>query len=48
MKILDGAVAKLQADPSINVTIEGHTDSIGTSSTTWRSANAAPTAFVST
>ena len=31
VKILDGAVAKLQADPAINVTIEGHTDSIGTS-----------------
>ena len=31
LKILDAAVAKLQADPSINVTIEGHTDSIGTS-----------------
>ena len=31
MKILDDAVAKLQADPMINVTIEGHTDSIGTS-----------------
>ena len=31
VKLLDGAVAKLQADPAINVTIEGHTDSIGTS-----------------
>jgi peptidoglycan-associated lipoprotein len=31
IKILDDAVAKLQADPTINVTIEGHTDSIGTS-----------------
>ena len=27
----DDAVAKLQANPDINVTIEGHTDSIGTS-----------------
>lgn len=31
LKILDEAVAKLQANPDINVTIEGHTDSIGTS-----------------
>ena len=31
LKILDDAVTKLQADPMINVTIEGHTDSIGTS-----------------
>ena len=31
LKILDDAVAKLQANPDINVTIEGHTDSIGTS-----------------
>jgi peptidoglycan-associated lipoprotein len=31
VKILDDAVAKLQANPDINVTIEGHTDSIGTS-----------------
>ena len=30
LKILDEAVAKLQANPSINVTIEGHTDSVGT------------------
>jgi peptidoglycan-associated lipoprotein len=31
LKILDDAVAKLQANPDIRVTIEGHTDSIGTS-----------------
>jgi peptidoglycan-associated lipoprotein len=30
LKILDDAVAKLQANPSINVTIEGHADSVGT------------------
>jgi len=30
LKILDEAIAKLQANPSINVTIEGHTDSVGT------------------
>jgi len=30
LKILDEAVARLQANPSINVTIEGHCDSIGT------------------
>ena len=30
LKILDDAVAKLQASPDLNVTIEGHTDSIGT------------------
>jgi peptidoglycan-associated lipoprotein len=30
LKILDDAVTKLQADPTITVTIEGHTDSIGT------------------
>jgi peptidoglycan-associated lipoprotein len=31
LKILDESVARLQANPDINVTIEGHTDSIGTS-----------------
>lgn len=31
IKILDEAVVKLQANPDIRVTIEGHTDSIGTS-----------------
>jgi peptidoglycan-associated lipoprotein len=30
VKILDDAVAKLQANPAIRVTIEGHTDSVGT------------------
>ena len=30
LKILDDAVAKLQANPGLNVTIEGHCDSIGT------------------
>lgn len=30
LKILDDAVAKLQANPSIQVTIEGHADAIGT------------------
>jgi peptidoglycan-associated lipoprotein len=30
LKILDDAVAKLQANPDIRVTIEGHCDSIGT------------------
>ena len=30
LKILDAAVARLQANPTINVTIEGHTDSVGT------------------
>ena len=30
LKILDEAVAKLQANPTINVTIEGHADSVGT------------------
>jgi peptidoglycan-associated lipoprotein len=30
LKIVDDWVAKLQANPSINVTIEGHTDSVGT------------------
>jgi peptidoglycan-associated lipoprotein len=30
LKILDEAVARLQANPTINVTIEGHTDSVGT------------------
>jgi len=30
LKILDDAVAKLQANPNLNVTIEGHCDSIGT------------------
>jgi peptidoglycan-associated lipoprotein len=31
VKILDAAVTRLQANPDVNVTIEGHTDSIGTS-----------------
>ena len=31
LKILDDAVMKLMANPNIRVTIEGHTDSIGTS-----------------
>ena len=31
LKILDDAVAKLGANPNVRVTIEGHTDSIGTS-----------------
>jgi peptidoglycan-associated lipoprotein len=30
LKILDEAIAKLQANPNINVTIEGHADSVGT------------------
>ena len=30
IKILDDTVMKLQANPALNVTIEGHTDSIGT------------------
>ena len=30
LKILDEAVARLQANPSIQVTIEGHADSVGT------------------
>jgi peptidoglycan-associated lipoprotein len=30
LKILDDAVAKLQANPNLNVTVEGHCDSIGT------------------
>jgi outer membrane protein OmpA-like peptidoglycan-associated protein len=30
LKILDDAVAKLQSNPTLNVTIEGHCDSIGT------------------
>jgi peptidoglycan-associated lipoprotein len=30
LKLLDEAVARLQANPNINVTIEGHCDSIGT------------------
>jgi peptidoglycan-associated lipoprotein len=30
LKILDEAIARLQANPGINVTIEGHCDSIGT------------------
>ena len=30
LKILDDAVAKLQANPNVHVTIEGHSDSIGT------------------
>jgi peptidoglycan-associated lipoprotein len=30
LKILDDAIAKLQANPNIQVTIEGHADSIGT------------------
>ena len=31
LKILDDAIPKLQANPDLNVTIEGHCDSIGTS-----------------
>jgi peptidoglycan-associated lipoprotein len=31
LKILDDAVAKLGANPTVRITIEGHTDSIGTS-----------------
>jgi peptidoglycan-associated lipoprotein len=30
LKILDDAIAKLQSNPGLNVTIEGHCDSIGT------------------
>ena len=30
IRILDDAVMKLQANPALNVTIEGHTDSVGT------------------
>jgi peptidoglycan-associated lipoprotein len=30
LKILDDAIAKLQSNPTLNVTIEGHCDSIGT------------------
>ena len=30
LKILDGAIATLQANPTLNVTIEGHCDSMGT------------------
>jgi OOP family OmpA-OmpF porin len=30
IRILDDAVMKLQANPTLNVTIEGHTDSVGT------------------
>ena len=30
IRILDDAVMKLQANPGLNVTIEGHTDSVGT------------------
>jgi len=30
LKILDDAVTKLQANPTLNVTIEGHCDAIGT------------------
>jgi OOP family OmpA-OmpF porin len=30
LKILDEAVARLQSNPGLNVTIEGHCDSIGT------------------
>jgi peptidoglycan-associated lipoprotein len=30
LKILDEAIAKLQANPTIQVTIEGHADSVGT------------------
>jgi peptidoglycan-associated lipoprotein len=30
LKILDDAITKLQANPTLNVTIEGHCDSIGT------------------
>ena len=30
LKLLDEAVARLQANPTINVTIEGHCDSVGT------------------
>jgi peptidoglycan-associated lipoprotein len=30
LKILDEAIARLQANPNIQVTIEGHCDSIGT------------------
>jgi len=30
LKILDAAIANLQANPGINVTIEGHCDSVGT------------------
>jgi peptidoglycan-associated lipoprotein len=30
LKLLDDAVAKLQANPDLNVTIEGHCDSVGT------------------
>ena len=30
LKILDDAVAKLQSNPDLNVTVEGHCDSIGT------------------
>lgn len=30
LKILDEAIARLQANPTINVTIEGHCDSVGT------------------
>jgi peptidoglycan-associated lipoprotein len=30
LKILDEAIARLQANPTIQVTIEGHTDSVGT------------------
>jgi outer membrane protein OmpA-like peptidoglycan-associated protein len=30
IRILDAAVMSLQANPRLNVTIEGHTDSVGT------------------
>ena len=30
LKILDAAIARLQANPTVQVTIEGHTDAIGT------------------
>ena len=30
LRILDEAIAAMQRDPTLNITIEGHTDSIGT------------------
>ena len=49
LKILDDAVAKLQANPTCSVTIEGHyRQHRHAASTTWRSASAARTACATT
>jgi outer membrane protein OmpA-like peptidoglycan-associated protein len=48
LKILDDAVAPMQANADLRLTIEGHTCNIGTTDTTWRSARSAPGPCVTT